>query len=66
MIDRLNEMLIGITTISGFEHVRHVELRNKLSTRSDDYKDWWANELHPTPKGFRKVALKFLDVIEAR
>jgi hypothetical protein len=38
--------------------VRYLDLRNTLSG-GPNYKDWWANELHPTAKGFEAVTKKF-------
>lgn len=55
LIDSLNEMLIGLTRLRELGHVKHVDLRGTLSVGAD-YKQWWANELHPTGRGFRKVA----------
>ena len=46
----------------GFSHVRFVDLRGTLPGGST-YKDWWANELHPTEKGFEAVAARFADAI---
>ena len=60
VIDRFNEMLIDLPRVRGLEHVRHVELRGTLS-RGADYRDWWADELHPTREGFRAVAARFVE-----
>lgn len=62
MIDRLNSMLLDLTALPQFKHVTYVDLRNTLSTGAD-YKKWWANELHPTEPGFRKVAEKIAAAI---
>jgi hypothetical protein len=59
MIDRFNAMLDGIASLPDFPHVRYVDLRNTLSTAPDDYENWWANELHPTPRGFEAIAKRF-------
>ena len=64
LIDRFNTMLAGIAGKAPFQHVAFVDLRKTLSTGSD-YKSWWANELHPTPKGFDAVTKKFAATIAA-
>jgi len=52
LIDRFNDMLSELTTALG--HVRFVDLRPFLSN-GEDYKDSWANELHPRRRGFEAV-----------
>ncbi|MES9948991.1 MAG: hypothetical protein ABW118_08545 [Candidatus Thiodiazotropha sp.] len=64
LIDRFNNMLLDVTSLPEFSHVHYVDLRGTLSV-ADDYKDDWANELHPTGKGFRKVSSKIAGVIAA-
>lgn len=59
IIDRFNAMLKGVAAI--FPHVYYVDLRKTLPNKPGEYKDWWANELHPTEPGFRRVAAKFDD-----
>lgn len=44
--------------IHGYEHVRYVRVAGALSSSADYQKDW-ADELHPSPRGFRKVAELF-------
>ncbi len=58
LIDRFNTMLEELPGVPGLEHVTHVDLRGTLRT-DETYKDWWANELHPTATGFAAVAAKF-------
>jgi hypothetical protein len=58
LIDRFNAMLARIVRQPGFAHVKYLDLRGTLSDKGD-YKTWWANELHPTKKGFEAVAKKF-------
>ena len=60
LIDRFNKMVKSVA--SGFSHVRFVDLRGTLPGGST-YQDWWANELHPTKKGFAAVAARFADAI---
>lgn len=63
LINRFNTMLEKVASIEQFSHVRYINLRNTLSN-SDDYPEWWANELHPTKKGFKKVAKQFVNVLQ--
>jgi hypothetical protein len=60
LIDRFNKMVKSVA--DGFSHVRFVDLRGTLPGGST-YQDWWANELHPTKKGFEVVAARFADAI---
>lgn len=62
LIDRFNDMLISITKKPAFAHVRHVDLRQILPS-GKSYKDWWANELHPSKQGFAGVTAKFAAAI---
>lgn len=63
LIDRFNAMLEKVVMIPAFAHVSFIDLRGSLPTGSA-YKTWWANELHPTHKGFRRVASKFAEALE--
>jgi hypothetical protein len=60
LIDRFNKVVKSVA--DGFSHVRFVDLRGTLPGGST-YQDWWANELHPTQKGFEAVAARFADAI---
>jgi hypothetical protein len=62
LIDRFNAMLGRVSKQPGFAHIRFLDLRGTLSGKTD-YKTWWANELHPTKKGFQAVAKKFAALI---
>ncbi|HEX4825078.1 MAG TPA: SGNH/GDSL hydrolase family protein [Candidatus Polarisedimenticolaceae bacterium] len=64
LIERFDAMIEKIVALPDFAHVTFVDLRGSLPTGSD-YKTWWANELHPTHKGFRKIAAKFAATLEA-
>jgi hypothetical protein len=55
-------MLEELANSTSFPHLRHVNLRGTLSTEKD-YKQWWTNELHPTKKGFARIAAKIAAVI---
>ena len=61
LIDRFYAMLADVTALPSFSHVQVVDLRGALSIDlvNERYKQWWGNELHPTSKGFRKVAELF-------
>lgn len=62
LIDRFNKMLASIAGKAPFAHVKFLDLRNTLST-GPNYKQYWANELHPTPKGFADITAKFAAII---
>jgi lysophospholipase L1-like esterase len=55
LLDRFNAMLRRVAALKEFSHVRLVDVRDRLSNGAD-YKTWWANELHPTKRGFEAVA----------
>jgi lysophospholipase L1-like esterase len=58
LIDRFNEMLQSVAAEPALApFVRYVNLRGALSTAAN-YKDWWANELHPTTQGFEAVTAR--------
>ena len=61
LIDHFYAMLQSIVTDTSFRHAQVVDLRGVLSTQlaNDRYQDWWGNELHPTERGFAKVARRF-------
>ena len=61
-VDRFNAMLRRVAATGGFEHVRYLDLRGTLSN-GPSYRTWWANELHPTGRGFERVAAKFAALI---
>lgn len=64
LMDRFNEMLIEVAGLPDFPHVHYVNLRGSLPTGAG-YKDWWANELHPTEKGFAEVTRRFAEVLQS-
>lgn len=64
LIDRYNAMLKRVPQAPGLGHVRYVRLLDMLGT-GPDYKKWWANELHPTQAGYKKVAAEFDRVLSA-
>ncbi|MBI4526025.1 MAG: SGNH/GDSL hydrolase family protein [Deltaproteobacteria bacterium] len=58
LIDRFNVMLQRVAGLSEFSHVKYINIRNTLSVGAD-YRRYWANELHPTPRGFELVTRRF-------
>jgi hypothetical protein len=62
LIDRFNTMLKSVAALSDFNHVRYLDLRSELPS-GPSYKEWWANELHPTRQGFKRVAKRFAEAI---
>jgi hypothetical protein len=60
LIDRFNLELSTIAGSTGLEHLVHVDLRGTLSNQlpSRAYRRDWANELHPTDRGFDAVAAR--------
>jgi hypothetical protein len=64
LIDRFNAQLAGVAAMSEFPHVKYVNIRGTLSVGTD-YKRWWANELHPTPRGFERVTARFAAALAA-
>ena len=65
LIDTFNAMLKRVSSTPGYSHVRYLDLRNVLATDST-YKKDWANEMHPTARGFAAVAAKFAAAIAGR
>lgn len=67
LIDRLNNLLrADIANVSEFtDHVKYVNLVGVLSNKiPEEYKEDWGNELHPTARGFSKVAERFAMVLD--
>lgn len=64
LIDRYNAMLKKVPQAPGLGHVRYVRLLDMLGT-GPGYKKWWANELHPTQDGFKKIAAEFDRILSA-
>jgi hypothetical protein len=58
LMGRFNSLLASIAGGPGLEHLHYVSLLGTLSIelKDEQYKEWWANELHPTRKGFRAIA----------
>ena len=62
LLDRFNDTLASIAGKPPFAHVKYLDLRRTLSNGTK-YKTDWANELHPTKKGFEDVTAKFAAII---
>jgi len=63
LIDRFNDMIETLIAMPGFSHVLHLDLRNTLK-HDTTYRQSWANELHPSPRGFELVTDKFAKLID--
>lgn len=63
LIDRFNGMMKDVAATPGFAHVHYIDLRGTLANTRPGYKTWWANELHPTERGFAAVADRFATAI---
>jgi hypothetical protein len=64
LIDHFNTMVRRVVALSEFPHVKYVNLRGTLSV-GPDYETWWANELHPTKRGFERVTERFVAALAA-
>jgi hypothetical protein len=62
LINRFNAMLSTLAAQAPFAHVHYLDLRTTLATDST-YKTYWANELHPTGRGFQDVTARFATLI---
>lgn len=70
VIDRFNTMLQNLVQEPGFQNVTYIDLRKTLSNSQANYKDWWANEIHPNAggifggqDGWGAIAAKFQAVL---
>ena len=64
MIDAFNDMLKDLAGASDFVNLHYNDFRPALPSVAD-YKVWWGDELHPTRKGFAKVADQLAENIRA-
>jgi hypothetical protein len=62
-IDATNTMLLNLQDAYP-GRVFHVDARHTLTNGFANYRDQWANELHPTDPGFRLIAAKFENVLK--
>jgi len=67
LIDTFNRMLATIPKEDGLGHVSYLDLRDILSNElaGRAYRKSWANELHPTRRGFASVADQFSKLLMA-
>jgi lysophospholipase L1-like esterase len=63
LIDDFNGMLRSVSGAPQFKHVKYLDLRGTLAS-DNTYKKDWANELHPTAKGFATVSAVFAAAID--
>jgi len=70
IIDRFNTMLQNLVLEPGFQNVTYIDLRGTLSNAQANYKDFWANEIHPNAggifggqDGWGAIAAKFQAVL---
>jgi hypothetical protein len=57
LMNLFNDMLQRLAALPELQGVlRYVDVRSALSDDLANYRDSWANELHPTQNGFRAVA----------
>jgi len=63
LMDQFNTLVASLAVPN--VNIHYLDLRNTLSTvlAGDAYQQDWANELHPTEKGFAAVANKFAAVL---
>lgn len=70
LIDRLDTLLLGIIddlSVSGVKNIHFVDSRGSLepaSAGSTGVSHDWENEIHPTPKGYAKLAACWRSVID--
>jgi hypothetical protein len=70
IIGRFNAMLQNLVGQPGFQNVTYIDLRKTLSNSLANYKDFWANEIHPNAggvfggqDGWEAIAAKFQAVL---
>ena len=65
LIDRFNGVLASLPGERGLTHVRVADLRGALpgALAGGRYRRWWENELHPTARGFERVAARIAAAI---
>ena len=64
LLDQLNAMLQSLPTFPNIQNTTYLDLRGVLNNNlPTQYKQDWANELHPTPDGFERLAKHFSDQI---
>lgn len=61
MIDDFNDNVLGALEEEQSGFFAHTDLRGTLDPDAD-----WQNEIHPTREGFKKVARRYLDIVDAK
>lgn len=61
MIDELNDRILAPLEVANSGYFGHVDLRSTVAPTTD-----WQNEIHPTSKGFEKLAKRFLSVVDKK
>jgi hypothetical protein len=61
MIDDFNDNVLGALEEAQSGFFAHADLRDTLDPDTD-----WQNEIHPTRDGFRKVAARFLAIVDEK
>jgi hypothetical protein len=61
LIDMHNQTIADLAARD--PQVHHIDCRGVLRNDPQTYREDWANELHPTPSGFGKIAARFDQVI---
>ncbi|MEM9902655.1 MAG: caspase family protein [Pseudomonadota bacterium] len=64
LLGEFNAMLKSMTLSPGLEHVRYVNFLDLLPNDTS-YKKWWNDELHPSDRGFRRLAAKMAEEISS-
>ena len=59
LIDRLNKTIAAVAKQRASHNVHHIDVRGTLTKSRPSYRKDWANELHPTGRGWKKVANLF-------
>jgi lysophospholipase L1-like esterase len=68
LIDRFNGVLAALARERSLAHVRFADLRGALPGELDGgrYRRWWENEVHPTARGFERIAARIAAAIPSR
>ncbi len=59
LIDRVNKTVHNVAKKRAAERIHYVDFRKVLSSKKPGYKRDWANELHPTGGGWKKLSDRF-------
>lgn len=56
LVTRLGDAQAELAQESGLGRIVAVRTSGELPENEDGFTRWWANELHPTPQGFKRIA----------